>query len=393
MPPSSQAPAPSPDSSKGSRPPGGWTGIQYSVLRVAIAWSVMLVCLDRMTAVEGRAWPLLGLGIPGAVALALGWRDRAITFCLLVLVGGLAALVDGAPLMLPRSDVIFTTLALVLHFLAPITPFGSWDAAGRIDPRGDWSRPRWLGDLAWLALAIVHAYAGLSRLHEATASGSPLASLPLFAFGGLQILVVLGLVRRSLRAWLWIATTLALIGWWSAMGSGDGAFALLVLHACAAEPGWWPGRRFHPPTEAGSSPARLFYDGDCGFCHRSVRFILSEEANTPDADRLRFAPLSSETFAQAVARREDLDPSTLPDSIVLLLEDGRLLTRSGAVLECASRLGGLWRGIALLGQWIPSGLRDVAYDAVARVRKRLFEAPSTGACPILPPDLRQRFDA
>lgn len=138
-------------------------------------------------------------------------------------------------------------------------------------------------------------------------------------------------------------------------------------------------------------PARLFYDGDCGFCHRSVRFILDEEGATPVPLRLRFAPLGSETFRGRMAHHPELDPASLPDSIVLELEDGTILTRSAAALEIASRLGGFWRLLALIGSRLPGRLLDAVYDAIARVRKRLFEAPKD-VCPILPPDLRARFD-
>ncbi|MFO0691616.1 MAG: DCC1-like thiol-disulfide oxidoreductase family protein [Myxococcota bacterium] len=183
--------------------------------------------------------------------------------------------------------------------------------------------------------------------------------------------------------------------------------ALLLIVAC--DPAWWRGRRLAPGrapeggpgretasaaarASAGPSPARLFYDGDCGFCHRSVRFILAEELATPTDLRLRFAPLGSEPFRACLARHPELDAGSLPDSIVLELEDGVVLTRSAAALEIASRLGGFWRGLALAGRLVPTVLLDAGYDGIARIRKRLFAQPKD-ACPILPPDLRARFDA
>lgn len=372
--------------------PSGWTGLQYSAYRVGVALAVFQLAAARLPLLEGRPWPLLALGLPGAFALALGWRDRAVATALLVVVCGIAAFVDGAPLVLPEDDVLFTALALFLHLFSPITPFGSWDAAGRIDPRGDWFRPSWLGHLGWSVLALVQLVRWATDAGPSLGFGTTLVSrLPaqLLAWMGLAALPALFVPR--LRPFVWIAITLGEIAASAAAGWPDGSWARLLVHLFAADPGWWPGRRFHLNARADRQPARLFYDGDCGFCHRSVRILLSEEANTPEADRFRFAPLSSETFAAEVERRDDLDPATLPDSIVLILEDGQLLTRSGAAIECASRLGGLWRGLALTGAWIPEPVRDGLYDAIARVRKRLVENP-TGACPILPPDLRSRFD-
>jgi len=40
---------------------------------------------------------------------------------------------------------------------------------------------------------------------------------------------------------------------------------------------------------------------------------------------------------------------------------------------------------------VPRGIRDRAYDGIARVRYRLFRKP-TDACPVTPPELRARFE-
>jgi predicted DCC family thiol-disulfide oxidoreductase YuxK len=52
----------------------------------------------------------------------------------------------------------------------------------------------------------------------------------------------------------------------------------------------------------------------------------------------------------------------------------------------------LWRVIAFMGWPIPKALRNGAYDFVARIRYRLFPRANT-ICPILPADLRARFQA
>ena len=81
----------------------GWTGIQYSVYRGGLALAVSHVCWTRLGLVEGPPWPLLALGLPGALAFALGWRDRAVATALFAVVAGLAAFIDGAPLVLPKA--------------------------------------------------------------------------------------------------------------------------------------------------------------------------------------------------------------------------------------------------------------------------------------------------
>ena len=130
---------------------------------------------------------------------------------------------------------------------------------------------------------------------------------------------------------------------------------------------------------------RLFYDGTCALCHGAVRFVLARD---PEGRAFRFAPLDGAAF-RAVATDERR--ASLPDSIVLATDDGRLLTRSDAVLHILGRLGRGWRVLARLGRLVPRGLRDAAYDLVARVRYRVF-GRKDDACPVIPPALRSRFD-
>lgn len=129
----------------------------------------------------------------------------------------------------------------------------------------------------------------------------------------------------------------------------------------------------------------IFYDGGCGLCHRWVRFVLAEDAT---GESFRFAPLHGATFHSTVSEKER---AGLPDSIVVLTADGRLLTRSRAVVYILQRLGGLWRLIGSVGALIPTGLPDRAYDGVARIRHRLFAKPAA-SCPVVPVELRKRFD-
>lgn len=144
-----------------------------------------------------------------------------------------------------------------------------------------------------------------------------------------------------------------------------------------------------PPTSVPPSPRPppdvVFYDGGCGLCHRTVRFALLRDR---DGTRFRFAPLQGETYAAriAAARR-----AALPDSVVVLTGDGRLLTRTQGVLHLLTRLGGGWRLAARCLGLVPRPLRDLGYDAVARLRKRLFRRPPE-LCPRVPPALRKRFD-
>lgn len=129
----------------------------------------------------------------------------------------------------------------------------------------------------------------------------------------------------------------------------------------------------------------VFYDGECGFCHRSVQFIL---AHDPDGRAFRFAPLQGETFKRLVTEEVR---AGLPDSLFVRKEDGTLIDQSDGTIHILRRLGGGWALLAGIIALVPRPLRDFAYARFAAIRHRLFPAPED-ACPLLPPPLRARFD-
>jgi predicted DCC family thiol-disulfide oxidoreductase YuxK len=139
-----------------------------------------------------------------------------------------------------------------------------------------------------------------------------------------------------------------------------------------------------PRRPAPAAPDIVFYDGHCGLCHGAVRFLLPRDRA---GALFRFAPLQGDELVRRVppGRREEL-----PDSIVVLEAAGALHVRSDAVLHLLERLGGGWGFLARVGRAVPRGLRDAAYDGVARVRGHLFARPPD-RCPVVPAELRSRF--
>lgn len=131
-------------------------------------------------------------------------------------------------------------------------------------------------------------------------------------------------------------------------------------------------------------PDHVFYDGDCGFCHGSVRFLAERDR----AGAFRFAPLFGPTFERLVPASFRAAP---PDTLVVHTADGRVLIQSDAALHCLRRLGGLWRALAALLSLLPRPLRDAAYAAFARHRRRWFGRPQD-ACPIPSGPLRAKLD-
>jgi predicted DCC family thiol-disulfide oxidoreductase YuxK len=80
----------------------------------------------------------------------------------------------------------------------------------------------------------------------------------------------------------------------------------------------------------------VLYDGECGLCHRSVKFLLER-----DRSQLWYAALQGETAAQLRAEHPRI-PGTLES--VVLVDGGRVHLRSKAILHAAAiALGALVR--------------------------------------------------
>lgn len=128
----------------------------------------------------------------------------------------------------------------------------------------------------------------------------------------------------------------------------------------------------------------LLYDGVCGFCNSTIRFIIDRDRRKT----MRFAPLQGE-YARTVMERHPRLRSI--DSLILIEHvsgQERISYRSDGALRVASYLGGGWR-LFLLFRMIPRPVRDGAYDLFARFRYSLFGRYDT--CPIPDAELRSRF--
>lgn len=130
-----------------------------------------------------------------------------------------------------------------------------------------------------------------------------------------------------------------------------------------------------------NAPPLVLFDGVCGLCTRTVRFVIDRDPR----GRFRFAALQS-PLGRRVLERAGLPVADF--ATFVLLDEAGLHTRSTAALRVARRLSGPWRLLAA-GLWVPRPIRDVVYDWVARRRYRLFGRLE--ACPIPPPEIRDRF--
>jgi len=127
-------------------------------------------------------------------------------------------------------------------------------------------------------------------------------------------------------------------------------------------------------------PPMLVFDGSCGFCQRSVQFILRHERRHD----LRFVPRGSElgVSLRLTHGMEDVES-------MLWIEHGQVFAQSSSVLKIADYLGGWWSGLGRIGSIVPAALLNRVYKLIARNRRRLSPGPEQ--CLVPTPAQRTRF--
>jgi predicted DCC family thiol-disulfide oxidoreductase YuxK len=130
-----------------------------------------------------------------------------------------------------------------------------------------------------------------------------------------------------------------------------------------------------------SSTALMLYDGLCGFCNWSVRWVIKRDRH----DRFRFAPQQS-ALAEAVLARHGVDQRAMlaANSVYLVLGYNlaaeQLLCRSDVTVQVLRLLGGGWELLGRLLGAVPRFLRDACYTLVAQIRFRI--AGRYNSCPL-----------
>ena len=134
------------------------------------------------------------------------------------------------------------------------------------------------------------------------------------------------------------------------------------------------------PSPSPISPV-LLYDGVCNLCDRSVQFVLDHEAEST----FRFAALQSDV-GRRLADAHGIDADALASLVVV--DGGRVYTRSDAALRIAQDLRAPWRALQAT-RYVPRVVRDAVYDLVASNRYRWFG--TRDACRIPTSDVAARF--
>lgn len=125
----------------------------------------------------------------------------------------------------------------------------------------------------------------------------------------------------------------------------------------------------------------VLFDGVCHLCNGFVQFVIARDP----AGRFQFGALQTPSARRVLDLHDTPDP--LPDTLVLV-DQGRVFTRSTAVLRIARHLTFPWP-LAYAFLAVPRPLRDGIYAIVARHRYQWFG--KRDHCMVPTPAVRARF--
>ncbi|MCH2230126.1 MAG: DUF393 domain-containing protein [Crocinitomicaceae bacterium] len=123
----------------------------------------------------------------------------------------------------------------------------------------------------------------------------------------------------------------------------------------------------------------VLYDGDCGFCNRSVAFVMKQDKTKT----IYFAALQS-NFTKELFIQNDWEEPDL--STFYFIEKGELFQKSKAALKVAKYFSfpfNLIQSFIIVPRFISDGV----YDFIAKRRQKL----SSGFCLMPTEEERKRF--
>lgn len=119
------------------------------------------------------------------------------------------------------------------------------------------------------------------------------------------------------------------------------------------------------PLELPKGKKIILFDGVCNLCDAAVQYIIKYDKS----DVFRFVSLQSE-LGQRILKHIGIQSDKM-DSIVLYEPGIAYYYKSSAALEIAKNLQGIFT-LATLFRLLPSGIRDLLYDYVAKNRYKWY---------------------
>lgn len=124
----------------------------------------------------------------------------------------------------------------------------------------------------------------------------------------------------------------------------------------------------------------ILFDGVCNLCNGFVQRIISADK----LDYFRFASLQSDAANDLLKNHPNLKEL----KSIVLLDKGKIYTKSTAAIKIASQLGFTWKFLQI-GYILPAFLRDGIYNIVANNRYKWFGKKDQ--CMVPTPALKSKF--
>ena len=125
----------------------------------------------------------------------------------------------------------------------------------------------------------------------------------------------------------------------------------------------------------------ILFDGVCNLCNRSVQYVVKHD---PEAI-FNFAWLQSDTGKKLMANYQLTNNDM---NSFVLIQDGKVFTRSTAALKVAKQLKGMIR-LLYIFMIVPAFIRDAVYKLIANNRYHWFGKHDQCMAPT--PELKKRF--
>lgn len=109
----------------------------------------------------------------------------------------------------------------------------------------------------------------------------------------------------------------------------------------------------------------ILFDGVCNLCESSVQFVIKHDKK----DIFRFVALQS-LLGQEIIQHIGIQNKNI-DSIILYVPGVSYYYKSTAALEIAKGLGGIFH-FGTIFRIIPTGLRNILYDYIAKNRYKWY---------------------
>lgn len=121
----------------------------------------------------------------------------------------------------------------------------------------------------------------------------------------------------------------------------------------------------------------VYYDGECGFCNKTVQFVLKYRKKD-----FYFIPLQS---IEATKRLSN-ENITIDLSSMYYSRDSKVYSKSNAVLKIAKDLKFPFSILSYPAWIVPRFIRDFVYDKIAQNRNRL-----SGDFCVMPTEEEKKF--